>query len=84
MLSTTNTPVVLPDSQIIAECIVQIQKFFDGDSIEKVRADLENLLETTVTESYSDLDKDDKWLTFYLFRRISSLVETVHLLTLNK
>lgn len=72
---------LLPNNQTITECVIQIQKFFNGDSIEKIREDLESLRDTTITESYGELDKEDKWLMIELLRRISDLVETAHLLT---
>lgn len=63
--------------------IAGIKQFFNGDPIEKIRGDLEALRDTTITESYGELDKEDKWLIIDFFRRISNLVEATHLLISN-
>lgn len=67
-------------SETKANPIAGIQQFFNGDPIDKIRSDLDSLRDTTITESYGDLDKDDKWLIIDFFRRISNLVEATHLL----
>ncbi|QEC44153.1 hypothetical protein [Pseudobacter ginsenosidimutans] len=81
MKSTTNTAPLLPNNETLSESLLQIQKFFNGDSIEKIRIDLEQLRDTTITESYGELDKEDKWLLIEFLRRIAGLVEAAHLLT---
>ncbi|WP_127129867.1 hypothetical protein [Pseudoflavitalea rhizosphaerae] len=81
MKSTTNTAPQLPDNETLSESLLQIRKFFNCDSIEKVRTDLEHLRDTTITESYGELDKEDKWLLIEFLRRIAGLVEAAHLLT---
>lgn len=80
MSTTTSKPVLLPNNQTISEYVFLIQKFFNGDSIEKIREDLDNLRDTTITESYGELDKEDKWLMIELIHRISGLVDAAHLL----
>jgi hypothetical protein len=70
-----------PDVQ--AQPIVGIQHFFNGESVEKIRLDLDKLKETTITESYGELDKDDKWLLVDFLRRIGNLIEVAHLLNYN-
>ena len=57
-----------------------LHQFFNGDSIEKIRSDMDNLQNTTITESYGDLDKEDKWLLVDFLRRISNLIEVAHVL----
>lgn len=75
----TLSPLTLPP-EIQANPIIGILQFFNGDSIHKIRSDLDNLRDTTITESYGDLDKDDKWLLIVFLQRISNLIEVVHLL----
>lgn len=71
-------------SETQVNSIAGIQQFFNGDPIDKIRSDLESLRDTTITESYGELDKEDKWLIIDFFRRISNLVEATHLLISNK
>ncbi len=66
--------------EIQANPIIGIQQFFNGDSLEKVKQDLDNLRDTTVTESYGDLDKEDKWLLIDFIRRIANLVELAYII----
>ncbi|QEC44569.1 hypothetical protein [Pseudobacter ginsenosidimutans] len=66
--------------EIQANPAIGIRQFFNGDSLHKVRADLENLRNTTITESYGDLDKEDKWLLVDFLRRIGILIELAHLI----
>ncbi len=66
--------------EVQANPIIGILQFFNGDSINKIRSDLDNLRDTTITESYGDLDKDDKWLLIVFLGRISNLIEVAHLL----
>ncbi|WP_127133246.1 hypothetical protein [Pseudoflavitalea rhizosphaerae] len=60
--------------------ITSIHQLFNGDSIEKIRSDMDNLQNTTITESYGDLNKEDKWLLIDFLRRISNLIEVAHVL----
>lgn len=72
-------PLTLPP-EIQSNPVIGIQQFFNGDPIDKIRSDMDNLRDTTITESYGDLDKEDKWLLIDFLRRISNLVEVAHLL----
>ncbi|WP_127133060.1 hypothetical protein [Pseudoflavitalea rhizosphaerae] len=67
-------------TQSLSNPIASIHQFFNGDSIEKIRSDMDNLQTTTITESYGDLDKEDKWLLIDFLRRISNLIEVAHVL----
>ena len=53
-------------------------RFFNGDTIEKIVGDLKHIEETTITESYGELDKDDKWQMIDFFRRLKSFIEGMH------
>lgn len=87
MSSIQKTNLALPDFALSPEIqeqpIIGIKQFFSGDSVEKVRMDLDQLKETTITESYGDLDKDDKWLLIDFLRRVGNLIEVAHLLNFN-
>lgn len=88
MVNKSKTDQSLSDFTMAAEVqsdpLLAIKQFFNGDPIEKVRADLENLRDTTITESYGDLDKDDKWMLVEFLRRISGLVEAANVINCNQ
>ncbi|WP_127125101.1 hypothetical protein [Pseudoflavitalea rhizosphaerae] len=73
-------PTISFPPEIQANPAIGIRQFFNGDSLEKVRKDLEDLRDTTITESYGDLDKQDKWLLIDFLRRIGNLIELAHLI----
>jgi hypothetical protein len=75
-------PVITLSPEVQANPLLGIQQFFNGDSLKKVRNDLDNLRDTTITESYGDLDKEDKWLSIDLIRRLANLVEVAHLISI--
>lgn len=87
MSKTQKTNFALPDfilpPEVQAQPMIGIQHFFNGESVGKIRLDLDKLKETTITESYGDLDKDDKWLLVDFLRRIGHLIEIAHLLNYN-
>ncbi|WP_127130721.1 hypothetical protein [Pseudoflavitalea rhizosphaerae] len=87
MSKNTKTNLALPDfnlsPEVQAQPIIGIQHFFNGESVQKIRLDLDKLKETTITESYGELDKDDKWLLVDFLRRIGNLIEVAHLLNYN-
>lgn len=70
-------PSTLPP-EVLNNPRVGIEIFFSGNSLEEVKSDIEKLKETTITESYGDLDKEDKWNTMEMFRRLSFLVDVAN------
>ncbi|QEC41683.1 hypothetical protein [Pseudobacter ginsenosidimutans] len=84
MVNKSKTDQALSDCMMTSEMqsdpLLAIKQFFNGDPIEKVRADLENLRDTTITESFGDLDKNDKWLLVEFLQRISGLVEAANVI----
>lgn len=60
-----------------------INKFFDCESIEEVRERFDSMQETILTESYSDLDRDEKWNLFNFMKRMKMLIESAFVLNYN-
>lgn len=79
---TSGTSPVLPTTQILAEWKVRLQKFFNGQTIEEVQSEIELLRETLITESYGELDKEDKWFLIEFIKRVADLVETTNAILL--
>ena len=69
--------------EIKTDPAIGIRQFFNGNTLEEVFFELQNLRETTITESYGGLDKEDKWLMFAFFNRLEKLIEAVHVLHTN-
>lgn len=76
-------PAFMLSPEIQANPFIGLQQFFNGESIEQIRTELEKLKETTVTESYGELEKEDKWFMMDFFRRINNLVEVAYLMDFN-
>lgn len=53
-------------------------EFFNGETLEETLASLNDLRNTTITESYGELDKSDKWFMIDLFNRLQHLISRLH------
>lgn len=75
MIEQATPPAVCLSPETQAKLLHGIEVFFSGDSTEAVKENLQLLFETTVTEDYSDLDKQFKWVIVNLVKRFGRLIE---------
>lgn len=68
----------LPDFQITPDYKTSLQRFFNGDTIDHALSELDVLRETLITESYGELERNEKWLMIDFLRRIGNLIGTAH------
>lgn len=68
-------PAVCLSPETQAKLLHGIEVFFSGDSTDALKEDLQLLFETTVTEDYSELDKESKWIIVSLIKRFGSLID---------
>lgn len=68
-------PTVSLKPEMQAGLIEGFREFFNGDTIDRVRNDLQLVFNTTITEAYGELDPEDKYMVVEFFRRIGNLIE---------
>ncbi|MBO9632541.1 MAG: hypothetical protein J7578_05440 [Chitinophagaceae bacterium] len=68
-------PTISLKPELQAGLIESFRAFFNGDVLGTVRNDLQLVFDTTITESYGELDAEDKYMVVDFFRRIGTLIE---------
>ena len=79
MNKQTNLPGNLLSPEVQATLNAGILQFLNGETIEKLKEDLHRLQDTTITECYGELDKEDKWLMVDFIRRMGNLIDLFQL-----
>lgn len=70
----------LLNEEEIADPALGIKKFLDGESIDEVRRHFEVLREAVLTESYGELEANDKWLLLNYMYRLETLIESAYII----
>lgn len=77
-MTPANTSSALPEFKLSGDFRTNLQQFFNGDTIDHARQELDQLRDTLITESYGDLEREEKWLLIDFVRRVGNLIETAH------
>lgn len=70
-------PVVIPPEKL-SLLSQSVNEFFNGESLEHTLTELNDLKITTITESYGELDKSDKWFVVDFFNRLHLLIGNLY------